>query len=157
MYKGCHYPPVVILMAVRYYVCYKLSYRDIEELFAKRGVDVDHATINRWVIKFAPLIEANARKIKRQVGSSWRMDETYIKIKGEWWYYYRAVDKNGDIVDFYLSKNRDRKAAIAFLKKAIGTNGLPEKVTIDKSGANRSALEYFNIELFLKDEKFTTN
>ena len=145
MFKGCHYPSEFILMAIRYYVSYPLSYRNIEEVFSERGINVDHATINRWVIKFAPLIEANARKIKRQVGSSWRMDETYIKIKGEWWYYYRAVDKIGDIVDFYLSKNRDRKAAIAFLKKAIGTNGLPEKVTIDKSGANRSALEYFNI------------
>ena len=145
MFKGCHFPSSLILQAVRYYVSYKLSYRDIEEIYAERGIRVDHATLNRWVIRFAARLESNARKQKRQVANSWRMDETYVKIKGEWWYYYRAVDKNGDIVDFYLSKNRDQQAATAFFKKAIGSNGLPEKVVIDKSGANRSALEYFNM------------
>ena len=135
-------------MSVRYYVSYKLSYREIEEMLAERGIRVDHATINRWVIRFAPIIETNARRLKRKTGASWRMDETYIKIKGEWWFYYRAVDKKGDIVDFYLSKTRDTQAASAFFKKAIGTNGLPEKVVIDKSGANRAGLEYLNT-LFL--------
>ncbi len=82
------------------------------------------------------MLEHKARQLKRKVSSSWHMDETYIKIKGEWWYYYRAVDKHGDIVDFYLIKKRDEKAAQAFLRKAINTNGLPDKVVIDKSGAN---------------------
>ena len=145
MFKGCHFPSSLILQAVRYYVSYKLSYRDIEEIYAERGIHVDHATLNRWVIRFAPMIESNARKLKRQVASSWRMDETYVKIKGEWWYYYRAVDKYGDIVDFYLSKKRDQRAATTFFKKAIGTNGLPKKVVIDHSGANRSALDYLNM------------
>ncbi|EGU40614.1 ISSod8, transposase, partial [Vibrio ichthyoenteri ATCC 700023] len=131
-FSGYQHPSDIILLAVRYYVSYKLSYRDIEDIFAERGSYVDHSTINRWVINFAPMIESKARQIKRQVSSSWRMDETYIKIKGEWWYYYRAVDKFGDVVDFYLSKERDEKAAQAFLRKAIKTNGLPDKVVIDK-------------------------
>ncbi|EEZ39039.1 putative transposase [Photobacterium damselae subsp. damselae CIP 102761] len=136
----------IILLAVRYYVSYKLSYRDIEEILAERGSFVDHSTINRWVINFAPMIESKARQIKRPVSSSWRMDEIYIK--GAWWYYYRAIDKFGDIVDFYLSKERDEKGAQAFLRKAIRTNGLPEKVVIDKSGANAQALHNMNIQLW---------
>ena len=84
-------------MAVRYYISYKLSYREIEEILAERGINVDHSTLNRWVIRFAPLLEIRARQLKRPVSSSWRMDETYINIKGEWWYYYRAIDKHGDI------------------------------------------------------------
>ena len=80
MFKCCHFPSAIILQAVRYYVSYKLSYRDIEEIFAERGIHVDHATLNRWVIRFAPLIEEKTRKLKRKTASSWRMDETYIKI-----------------------------------------------------------------------------
>ena len=103
-FSGFQYPKDVILQVVRYYVSYKLSYRDIEEIFTERGIEADHSTYNRWVIRFAPQIEMKARQKKRAVSGSWRMDETYIKIKGEWWYYYRAVDKSGDIVDFYLSR-----------------------------------------------------
>ncbi|WP_080722746.1 IS6 family transposase [Vibrio vulnificus] len=147
--SGYQHPSGIILLSVRYYVSYKLSYRDIEESLAERGSYVDHSTINRWVINFGPIIESKARQIKRPVSPSWRMDETYIKIKGEWWYYYRAVDKFGDIVDFYLSKERDEKAAQAFLRKAIGTHGLPEKVVIDKSGANALALHNMNVTLWL--------
>ncbi|HIF9334005.1 TPA: IS6 family transposase [Photobacterium damselae] len=147
-FSGYHFPSDIILQAVRYYVAYKLSYRNIEEIYAERGILLDHATINRWVIRFAPMIEQKARARKRQVSNSWRMDETYIKIKGQWWYYYRAVDKYGDIVDFYLSQTRNEKAAQAFLRKAIGTNGLPEKVVIDKSGANAQALHNMNIQLW---------
>ncbi len=147
-FSGYHFPSDIILQAVRYYVAYKLSYRDIEEIYAERGILLDHATINRWVIRFAPLIEQKARERKRQVSNSWRMDETYIKIKGQWWYYYRAVDKHGDIVDFYLSQTRDEKAAKAFLRKAIGSNGLPEKVVIDKSRANVKALHNMNIQVW---------
>ncbi|QSH59601.1 IS6 family transposase (plasmid) [Photobacterium damselae subsp. damselae] len=147
-FTGYHFPSDIILQAIRYYVVYKLSYRDIEEIFTERGIRVDHATINRRVIRFAPLIEQNARAKKRQVSSSWRMDETYIKIKGKWWCYYRAIDKYGDIVDFYISQTRDEKATKAFLRKAIRTNGLPDKVIIDKRGANAQALHNMNIQLW---------
>ncbi|MGR5522287.1 IS6 family transposase [Vibrio sp. PNB22_4_2] len=147
-FSGYQHPSDIILLAVRCYVSYKLSYRVIEEIMAERGSSVDHSTINRWVINFAPMIESEARKIKRPV-SSWRMDETYIKIKGEWWYYFRAVDKYGEVVDFDLSKERDEKAAQSFLCKAIKTNGLPEKVVIDKSDANALALYNMNVTLSL--------
>lgn len=131
-------------MGVRWYVAYALSYRDIEELMGERGVPVDHATIQRWVIKFAPLLCATFKKRKSIVNSSWRMDETYIKIKGKWYYQYRAVDKYGFTIDFMLSKHRDAAAAKRFFKKAIRSSGLPEKITIDKSGANTAGIDAIN-------------
>lgn len=138
MFKGCHFPSEIILETIRYYLAYKLSYREIEEIQRERGVTVDHATINRWVIKFTPILEHKVRRKKKSVSISWRMDETYIKIKGKWFYYYRAVDKFGDVIDYYLSPTRDEAAAKAFLNKAIAQNGLPEKVVIDGSHANHS-------------------
>lgn len=132
-------------MSVRWYLAYSLSYRNIEELMAERGVEVDHSTVNRWVIYYSPRLEANfCENHKRKVNSSWRMDETYVKVKGKWHYLYRAVDKFGQTIDFMLSKNRDKKAAKSFFLKAIGYAGRPEKVTIDKSGSNNSALEAIN-------------
>ena len=107
MFKGCHFPSEVILETVRYYIAYKLSYREIEEIQRERGVTVDHATINRWVLKFAPILEHKARRRKKPVSGSWRMEETYIKVKGELFYYYRAVDKFGEVIDYYLSYHRD--------------------------------------------------
>ena len=136
-FKQRHFKKEMILMLVRWYVAYALSYRDIEELASERGLKVDHSTINRWVIHYAPQLEENFRKrYKRPVGISWRMDETYIKVKGQWLYLYRAVDKEGQTVDFMLSEKRDEPAARAFFNKAIGACGLPDKVTMDKSGAN---------------------
>ena len=90
-------------MALRYYLAYKLSYREIEEKFSERNIGFDHSTLNHWVIEYSPMLDANFRKRKRKVADSWRMDETYIKIKGTWVYCYRAVDKYGAIIDFYLS------------------------------------------------------
>ena len=113
-FSGRHYPADMIMQALRYYLAYKLSYREIEEIFAERNIHFDHSTLNRWVIKYAPLLEAIFRMKKRRVPRSRRMDETYIKIKGQWVYYYRAVDKLGAIIDFYLSETRDEPAARAF-------------------------------------------
>ena len=123
---------------------FSLSYRDIEELLAIRGVKVDHATVQRWVFKFAPLVELQFRKRKKLVGKRWRLDETYIKVKGEWRYLYRAVDKQGNTVDFLLTKRRQRISAHKFLIKAITDNGKPELINIDKSGANSSAIKLYN-------------
>src|ERR1700733_5067134 len=146
-FKGRHFIKDIILMAVRWYVSYSLSYRDIEELMLERGMSVDHSTLNRWVVYYSPLLEEEFRKNKkRKVGSSWRMDETYIKIKGVWHYLYRAVDKDGDTIDFMLSKKRDEPAVRAFFFKAIGSSVLPEKVTIDKSGANNAGLKAINFQ-----------
>ncbi len=149
-FKWRHFQKDLILMAVRWYVAYSLSYRDIEELMRERGVAVDHSTLNHWVIYYSPLLENEFRKNhKQKVGSSWRMDETYIKVKGEWHYLYRAVDKAGSTVDFMLSVKRDKPAAKAFFDKAIGSNGLPEKVNIDKSGANIAGIDAINFQLII--------
>ena len=115
----------------------------------ERGVNVDHATLNRWVIKHSPLIALATKKNKRAVATSWRMDEMHIKVKGEWVYLYRAVDKFGDTVDFMLSEKRDEAAATSFFKQAIDNNGFPKKVVMDKSGANFVGLENINLLLML--------
>ena len=146
-FKGCHFPKEIILMCIRWYVAYPLSYRHVEELMEERGVFLDHATVNRWVVKYSPLLEAKFRKSKKSVGNSWKMDETYIKVKGEWVYYYRAVDSEGNTVDFFLSNTRNTQAAKQFFKKAIGSSGQPQKVNMDKSGANLAGLTEINQEL----------
>jgi putative transposase len=145
-FKGSHFERDVILWGVRWYVAYPISYRQLEEMMEERGVDVDHSTLNRWVVKYAPLLERQFRARKRPVGWSWRLDETYVKVKGCWKYLYRAVDKAGATVDFLLTAKRDRKAALRFLRKAIGQHGAPAKITIDKSGANTAAIESYKDE-----------
>lgn len=148
-FKGRHFKKtIIIMMTTRWYLAYSLSYRDIEELILERGLNIDHSTVNRCVVKYSPLLEESfTNKFKKKVGSSWRMDETYIRIKDRWCYLYRAVDKSGNTIDLMLSEKRDRIAAKRFFNKAIGCNGKPEKVTIDKSGANNTALESINSEL----------
>jgi len=123
---------------------FSLSYRDLEEMMQMRGAVIDHSTLQRWVRRFARLISDRVRTRKKPVNGSWRMDETYIKLKGKWVYLYRAVDKEGNTIDFLLRARRDAVAAQAFFKKAIKHNGRPEKVTVDKSGSNKAALDYFN-------------
>jgi putative transposase len=106
--KGHYYPKSIILQAVYFKLRFTLSYRDVEEIMKMRGVHVDHATIQSWVFKFAPLLESQMKNRKSRVGFSWRMDETYIKVKGIWCYLYRAVDKLGNTVDFLLTRRRQR-------------------------------------------------
>ena len=145
-FKGAHFPEEIILTGVRWYVAYPLSTRHVEELMRERGVYVDHSTINRWVVKYSPQLEAAFHRRKRSVGRSWRMDETYIKIKGEWYYLYRAVDKSGQTIDFLLTQQRDEPAAKRFLTQAIRRHGVPEKITIDGSEANAAAIRSYNAE-----------
>ena len=144
--KGAHFPQDVILMGVRWYLAYPLSYRHIEELLEERGVPIDHATIQRWVVKYRALLEEAFHRRKRPVWVSWRLDETYIKVKGQWYYLYRAVDKHGQTIDFLLTEHRDTEAALWFLKKAIRRNGLPETITIDGSDAHEAAIKRYNEE-----------
>ena len=144
MFKHHRYPKAIILQAVYFKLRFTLSYRDVEELLSIRGVKVDHSTIQRWIYKFTPMIEANMHRRKRQVCTSWRMDETYIKVGGKDRYLYRAVDKYGDTIDFLLTKRRMKGSAQKFLNKAIGNNGNTRIINIDKSGANKEGIKTFN-------------
>ena len=143
-FKGAHFPQDIILTGVRWYIAYPLSTRHVEELMCERGVHVDHSTVNRWVIKYSPPLEEAFHRRKRPVGRSWRMDETYIRVKGEWRYLYRAVDKSGQTIDFLLTEYRDTEAALRFLTQAIRRHGVPDKITIDGSEANDAAIRRYN-------------
>jgi putative transposase len=113
-FKGSHFEKALILWGVRWYVAYPISYRQLEEMMRERGVSVDHSTLNRWVITYAPGVEKRYRRWHRPVGKSWRVDETYVNMKGKWAYLYRGVDKEGQAVDFLLTPQRERAAAEAF-------------------------------------------
>jgi putative transposase len=113
-------------------------------MMAERGIIIDHSTLHRWVIRLVPLLDKAFRRRKCTVGRRWRMDETYIKVKGQWKYLYRAVDTAGQTIDFLLTAKRDAAAALRFFRKAIRQHGEPEVVTIDKSGANTAALATLN-------------
>ncbi len=143
-FKGRHFQKDMILQSVRWYLAYSLSYREIEELMQERGFSVDHSTINRWVLHYSPQLEAAFRLKKKRAGNRWRMDETYIKVKGQWTYYYRAIDKQGQTIDFLLAAKRDTKAALRFLKKALNENRKPSLVNIDQNGANHAGLKQLN-------------
>ena len=142
--KGHSFERDIIMLNVRWYLSYKLSYRDLEEMAAERGLEVDHTTIYRWVIKFTPELENTVRLLKRPAGRSWRLDETYIKVKGEWKYLYRAVDRESNTVDYLLTSKRDRKAAKRFICRAVGSNVEPLEINIDKSGANAAGINAYN-------------
>lgn len=120
-FKWRHFKGEIILWAVRWYCKYGISYRELEEMMSERGIDVDHSTIYRWVQAYAPEIEKRLRWQWRRTdrNRSWRVDETYIKVKGKWVYLYRAVDSEGNTIDFYLSQTRNSKAAKMFLGKAL--------------------------------------
>ena len=160
-FKGAHFPKEIILTGVRWYVAYPLSTRHVEELMHERGVKVDHSTINRWVIKYSPSLEEAFHRRKRPIWVSWRMDETYLKVKGEWCYLYRAVDKHGQTIDFLLTERRDQEAARRFLKKAIHRHGVPESITIDGSEANAAAIKRYNEEfgtnIIIRQVKYLNN
>jgi putative transposase len=143
-FKGAHFVKDIILTCVRWYVAYPLSYRQVEELMQERGVSIDHATINRWILKYSPQLETTFLRRKRPVWLSWRTDETYIKVKGQWYYFHRTVDKSGQTIDFLLTEQRDEWAATRFLTKAIRRHGVPEKITIDGSEANAAAIRSYN-------------
>jgi transposase-like protein len=131
------FPIDVVLVCVGWSAAYPLSYRHLEKMMNERGVSVDHSTINRCAIRFMPLVEMLSRKHRHKVGTSWRMDETYIKDKGAWKYLYRAVDKEGKTVDFLLTAYRGMAAARRFFEKALRENDVPEKIAMDKSGPTR--------------------
>ncbi|MFP3385656.1 IS6 family transposase [Tritonibacter sp. SIMBA_163] len=146
-YKRHRFPPEIIAHAVWLYVRFNLSLREVEEMLLERGVRVDHATLNRWVVKYASALTAVAQRRKARTAPSWRLDETYVKVRGDWCYLYRAVDRHGQTLDFMLSEHRGETAALRFLAKMISSNGLPRACAIDKSGANTAGLKGMNAAL----------
>jgi transposase-like protein len=130
-FAGFRFPPEVILLAVRWYLRYGLSYRDVEELPAERGVDVDHVTIYRWVQRFTPLLIEAGRRCRHSVGERWFVDETYVKVAGVWRYVYRAVDQYGQVIDVFVSKRRDVAAAGKFFEMMLSGRERPTDVTTD--------------------------
>lgn len=162
-FKGRHYDPEIILCCVRWYLRYSLSYRDLEEMMQERGLKVDHTTIYRWIQCYARELERRIRPFLRTPNGSWRTDETYIKIRGQWHYLYRAVDKYGDTVDFCLSKTRDTEAAKRFFSKAMKQNGCPSVITVDKNPAYPAAVDELRSEgklpgkVVLRQEKYLNN
>jgi transposase-like protein len=141
IFKRRHFDSSIITLCVRWYITYKLSYRDLRDMMAERGVDLAHTTILRWVQRYVPEFEKKWNRYARPVGSSWRVDETYIKVKDEWKYLYRAVDNQGNTVDFLLSEQRDIAAAKRFFKKAIESQGTPDKITLDGYAASHTAVD----------------
>ena len=130
-FKWKHFVGEIILQTVRWYLKYALSYRNLEEIMAEREIKVDHTTIMRWGHQYSPKIEKKVLRHLRPTNDSWRVDETYIKVKGEWKYLYKAVDSAGNTIDFMLSAKRNRKAAKRFFKKALSSNQIPRVITVD--------------------------
>ena len=138
LFKWRQFEPEVILLAVGCYLRFSLSYRDVEELLAERGLLVDHVTVWRWVQSYAPELERCLRQKLRPTNDSWRVDETYIRVKGKWVYLYRAVDSSGATIDLLLSAKRDAAAAERFLAKALGAENHPAPRVINSSNASRT-------------------
>lgn len=148
LFKHRHFEQEIIILCVRWYVTYKLSYRDLAQMMIERGVSVAPSTIFRWVQRYVPEFEKRWNRFSRQVGCSWRVDETYLPIKGRWSYLYRAVDKKGQTVDFLLRDDRGIEAAQAFFRKAFAShpNRPPRKVTLDGHWPSHRALRLLRRE-----------
>ena len=146
LFKGHQFDQEIIVLCVRWYLRYKLSTRDLVEMMAERGVVLVHTTILRWVQRYVPEFEKLWSRYARPVGGSWRCDETYIRVKGRWTYLYRAVDKVGQTVDFYLSERRDVNAAKHFFGKAMKSVGTPRVITLDAYAASHRAVRELQAE-----------
>ncbi len=142
-FAGFRFPPEVISVAVRWYLRYGLSYRDVEELLAERGVTVDHVTVYRWVQRFTPEFISAARSRRHVPGDRWFVDETYVKVAGRWTYLYRAIDQYGQVIDVWLSTRRDLFAARQFFTQALATGSVPVEVTTDRAAAYPRVLDEF--------------
>ena len=156
-FAGFRFQPEVILLSVRWYLRFGLSYRDLEELLAERGIEVDHVTLYRWVQRFTPLLVDAARPCRHSVGDRWFVDETYVKVAGTWRYVYRAVDQFGQVIDVYVSTRRDTAAATRFFAKAISTHGDPVEITTDKAQALARAIDEVAPGAFHNTEQYANN
>jgi IS6 family transposase len=140
-FAGFRFPPEIIVLPVRWYLRYGLSYRDVEELLVERGIEVDHVTVFRWVQRFTSLLADAARPSRHAVGDRWFVDETYVKVAGRWRYVYRAVDQYGQIIDVCVSARRDIRAARCFFTSALGTHDEPAEVVSDRAPALRAVID----------------
>jgi len=140
VFAGFRFPPEIIVLAVRWYLRFGLSYRNVEEL-SERGIEVDHVTVFRWVQRFTPLLADAARPCRHAVGDRWLVDETYVKVAGRWRYVYRAIDQYGQIIDVYVSPKRDIPAARRFFTTAIDAHGEPTEVVTDRAPSLRAAID----------------
>ncbi len=142
-FKWRHFQSDIILLCVRWYLRYSLSYRDLEEMMLERGLSVDHSTIYRWVQRYAPELEKRCRPHLKTTTDSWRVDETYVKVKGTWMYLYRAVDSQGNTLEFLLSLARDAEAAKRFFSKTLAASHTlpPRVITADKNAAYPKAFK----------------
>lgn len=165
LFKWKHFQPEIILLTVRWYLRYNLSFRNLVEMMEERGLLMAHTTIMRWVHQYGPELDTRIRPYLKLTNDSWRVDETYIKVKGKWMYLYRAVDSEGDTIEFHLSKTRDKQAAKDFFKKALRSNHVskPRVITIDKNPAYPIAIEQLKKEksipegMQIRQQKYLNN
>src|SRR5215203_4602728 len=157
-FAGVRFPSEVIVLAVRWYLRFGLSYRDLEELLAERGIQVDHVTIYRWVLGFTPLLADAARPCRHRVGGRWQVDETYVRVAGQWRYAYRAVDQFGQVIDVFVAARRDAKAARRFFQRAIGTMRVaPVEVVTDHAPVYPAVLEELLPAAWHRTDRYANN
>jgi transposase, IS6 family len=157
-FAGFRFPPDVIVLAVRWYLRFALSYRDVEELLAERGIEVDHVTIYRWVLRFTPLLADAARPCRHAVGDRWQVNETYVKVAGRWHYVYRALDQFGQVIDVFVSARRDATAARRFFQRAIGeTKTMPVEVTTDQALVYPAVVEKLLPAAWHRTDRYANN
>jgi transposase-like protein len=157
-FAGFRFPPDAIIVAVRWYLRFGLSYRDVEELLSERGVEVDHVTVYRWVQRFTPLLAEAARPCRHRVGDRWQVDETYVKVAGQWRYVYRAIDQFGQVIDVLVSRRRDANAARRFFERAIATTKVdPVEVVTDRAAAYTVVLDELLPAAWHRTEQYANN
>ena len=157
-FAGFRFPPDVIVLAVRWYLRFGLSYRDVEELLAERGIEVDHVTIYRWVLRFTPLLAEAAGPCRHAVGDRWEVDETYVKVAGRWRYVYRAIDQFGQVIDISVSVRRNARAARRFFEQAIGTSKvMPVEVVTDHAPVYPAVLEELLPAAWHRTDRYANN
>src|SRR5215203_5193644 len=157
-FAGFRFPPDVIVLAVCWYLRFGLSYRDVQKLLAERGIEVDHVTIYRWVLRFTPLLADAARPCRHAVGDRWWVDETYVKVAGRWRYVYRAIDEFGQVIDVFVSAQRDAKAARRFFQRAIGTMRVaPVEVVTDHAPVYPAVLEELLPAAWHRTDRYANN
>jgi transposase-like protein len=156
-FAGFRFPPEIIVLAVRWYLRFGLSYRDVEELLVERGIEVDHVTVYRWVQRFTPFLADAARPCRHAVGDRWFVDETYVKVAGRWRYVYRAIDQHGQIIDVYVSARRDTRAARQFFATALGVHGAPTEVVTDRAWTLLTVVDELMPGAFHNTEQYANN